>query len=306
MFYLKKWNKNPIISPGKNYWENAQTFNPGAVLLEERVHILYRAIGVDQISRIGYASSKDCLNIDERLDRPIYEHRAPHSSSFILDGSGGGVFGAEDPRLVKIENTVYLTYTFYDGKNIQVMLTEISVSDFLEKKWNWKKPISLSPSNVYSKNWVLFPEKIGEKYAILHSISPEIGIAYLEELRGPVESKYERVKGTWEDEIRGVAAPPIKTENGWLLLYHATKDGKYVVGAMLLDLESPNKILYKSRSPILKPEKEYELNGFKPGVVYATGAVLKNSKLFVYYGASDTYVCVAYSNLDELLDFLQQ
>lgn len=313
---LVRWKGNPIISPTGNSWENMQTFNPGVVLLDGRIHILYRAIGGDWVSRLGYASSSDGFNIDERLPHPVYEHRWPSpfpSSSFNAPEdyiSGGGAFGVEDPRLVKMkgEDKVYMTYTFYDGRNIGIMLTSIRVDDFLEKRWNWKPPILISPPDQPHKNWVLFPEKIDDRYVILHTLSPDIGIAYLDSLDtpGPIQSYYRPVpRDTWDRVVRGAAAPPIRTDPGWLLLYHATTDdGYYRVGAMILDLDDPTKVLYRARAPLLGPKESYEFSGFKPGVTYVTGAVVKDSLLLVYYGAADTHVCVAYTSLDELIDYL--
>ncbi len=311
---LTRWSGNPILSPSNNSWENMQTFNPGVVLLDGRVHIFYRALGGDWVSRVGYASSDDGFHIDERLSYPVYEHRwgSPFSSSNVAEEyfSGGGAFGVEDPRLVKMkgEDNVYMTYTFYDGRSIGIMLTAIREKDLIEKRWNWKEPILLSPPDQPHKNWVLFPEKIDGKYAILHTLSPEIGIAYLDSLDHPgsIQSYYRPVpRDTWDRMVRGAAAPPIRTDAGWLLLYHATGDeGYYKVGAMILDIDDPTKMLYRAKAPILEPREHYELSGFKPGVTYVTGAVVKDSRLLVYYGAADTHVCVAYVDLDRLLDYL--
>ena len=113
-----------------------------------------------------------------------------------------------------------------------------------------------------------------------------------------------RRKDVWDNIIRGAGAPPIKTEFGWLLFYHAmTKSeyGKYKVGAMLLDLKNPGIIISRSANPVLEPTEVYETNGFKPGIIYLTGAVVKDGELLVYYGASDSYVCVASCELDEIL-----
>jgi len=165
------------------------------------------------------------------------------------------------------------------------------------------------------KNWVIFPEKIIGKYAILHSLNPQIMVSYHESLKlepsdylnsydsGPSTIR----EGDWDAVVRGAGAPPIKTELGWLLFYHAmTLDdyGKYKVGAMILDLNDPERILYRSTSPVLAPSAVYENNGFKPGVIYLSGAVAKGKELLLYYGASDSYVCVASCELDKILDAL--
>ena len=113
----------------------------------------------------------------------------------------------------------------------------------------------------------------------------------------------------WDSRKIGAGAPPLKTDEGWLLIYQAVDDkdaSEYKVGAMLLDLEDPSQVLYRSSQPILEPRQSYENNGFKAGIVYPCGAVFKDDTLFVYYGGSDSYVCVATAPLQEFLENLKQ
>ena len=164
---------------------------------------------------------------------------------------------------------------------------------------------------------MLFPEKINGKYALLHSISPEILVDYFDNL-GELESG-ERViqsrrtitlrKGSWDSWIRGAGPPPIRTDLGWLLFYHAMdiKDpDRYKLGAMILDLNDPTKILYRSQAPILEPNLAYENQGFKSGVVYSCGAVVKDGELYVYYGGGDSVTCVAIANLRQFLEEMKK
>ena len=93
----------------------------------------------------------------------------------------------------------------------------------------------------------------------------------------------------------------MKTRLGWLLFYHAMDmhdPNRYKLGAMILDAEDPTKILYRSKVPVLEPDAYYENQGFKSGVVYSCGAVVKDDELFVYYGGADSVVCVAVANLE--------
>ncbi|MFH1601921.1 MAG: hypothetical protein ABIB61_03120 [Candidatus Shapirobacteria bacterium] len=313
---LAKSPNNPIIEPKKeNSWEAWQTFNPGVVLLKDRVHFLYRAIGEDGLSRLGYAFSDNGFVVDRRLDYPSYEHPAiDENYSCYSFASGGSWGGCEDPRLVRVdqEEVIYMTYTACD-RGLRVALTSIKMEDFLGKKWRWKKPILISPPGQIHKNWVIFPEKIRGKYAVLHSISPRISIDYLDSLdfkeRNCLNSHYKVKlrKDCWDSWLRGAGPPPLKTEKGWLLLYHAMDQldpGKYKVGAMLLDLEDPSQVLCRSQEPVLEPSEEYENIGFKTQVVYASGAVVKDENLLVYYGGADSYVCVAYANFSEFLTAL--
>lgn len=324
---LKKQPENSIIKPkAENEWEAWQTFNPGVILLEDRVHFLYRAIGQDGISRLGYAASSEGFSIDERLPYPVYEHKVTHSTSsgqarreFNVYSyfSGGSWGGAEDPRIVRVgeEDTLYMTYTACDN-GLRVALTSIKLKDFLNKKWRWKPPVLISPPGEVHKNWVIFPEKLNGKYAILHSINPEISIDYfdsLEQFDGAtfIKSYYngELRKNCWDGWVRGVGPVPLKTKYGWLVFYHAMHAddfSKYKVGAMLLDLNDPTKVLVRSPEPVLEPDQICENNGFKAGVVYASGAVVKDGNLLVYYGGADSYVCVAYANFEEFVETLRK
>lgn len=314
---LKKNAANPILAPRREYdWEAWQTFNPGAVLLDDTVHFLYRAVGVDGISRLGYAFSSDGFHIDGRLSFPIYEHEAGERSRTIFSYSSGGSWGgAEDPRIVRVgeEDVLYMIYTAVSG-DLRVGLVSISVDDFLNKRWNkWNSPVVISPSGEVHKNWVIFPEKIHGQYAILHSINPEISIAYFDRLdfdgATHIKSRHggaPRISG-WDKWVRGAGATPIKTKHGWLVFYHAMDNdwSKYKVGAMLLDLHDPTKVLARAQRPVLTPSEYYEHNGFKGGVVYVSGAVVKGDELLVYYGASDSYVCVAHANFNEFVEALK-
>lgn len=313
---LIKSEDNPVISPeANNDWEAWQTFNPGVILLNDKVHFLYRAIGNDGISRFGYAGSYDGFHIEERLSYPVYEHKIGQKPSFNIFSyfSGGSFGGAEDPRIVRVngEDTLYVTYTACDN-GLRVALTSIKIQDFLNKKWNWKQPVLISPPGEVHKNWVIFPEKINGKYAVLHSISPKILIDYFEDLdfekHSYVHSYHNGESGIsgWSVWVRGAGAPPIKTKYGWLLFYHAMDEdmSKYKVGAMLLDLKNPTKILRCADEPVLEPKEEYENKGYKPGIVYVSGAIVKNGLLMVYYGAADSYVAVAYADFEEFVEVL--
>ena len=316
---LNKPKENLIIMPIADHdWEAWQVFNPGVIALEKRIHFLYRAIGVDEISRFGYASSLDGFLVDERLPYPVYEHPSLSSGlNYYSFGSGGSFGGAEDARLTRVDNedNIFMTYTACD-EGLRVALTSIKVKDFLEKNWQWKKPVLISPPGEVHKNWVIFPEKINGQYAILHSLRPKVSIAYRDNLnfqKGEyINSFYDGYYNEdigWELRIRGVGAPPIKTKYGWLIFYHANdklEPNKYKVGAMLLDLMNPEIILMRSSMPILEPDESFQSNGFKPGIVYVSGAVAKNDILFIYYGVADNYVCVAWANFDEFLNNLIQ
>lgn len=327
-FSLKRSASNPVLEPRpEHWWESEAVFNPAAVYDGGRVHILYRAMGADGISRIGYASSKDGLRFDERLPYPVFSptrdfgiperHRVygPLSYSQTSYASGGGWGGCEDPRTVTLDGKVYMTFVAFDGWGfVRVALTSILKKDFLKKDWAWKTPALLSPPNEIHKNWVIFPEKIDGRYAILHSITPKILIEYvdsLEEFDEPTRFIHGSTRaggraGKWDDIVRGAGAPPIKTPYGWLLFYHGMNSKEphigYKVGAMLLDLDDPRRVLYRTNTPVLEPTEWYE-HDWKPHVIMATGAVVIGDELMVYYGGGDKRIAVARANLR---DFVRQ
>jgi predicted GH43/DUF377 family glycosyl hydrolase len=193
----------------------------------------------------------------------------------------------------------------------------MKLRDFENKKWNWKNAILISPPGQIHKNWVIFPEKVNGKFAIMHSFYPKVLINYfdsLDELDGKhfINSNNTRPVDqdrTWDSWFRGVGPAPIKTDMGWLILYHAMdhkNPDRYRMGALILDLKDPTKVLYRSDAPILEPEEYYENNGYKWGVVYSCGAVIKDGTLFVYYGGADKVVAVATIKLSTLLEDLKK
>ena len=319
---LKRLGSNPIIKPSSYSWESKATFNPSAFESNGKIHIVYRAIGDNDSSSLGYAYTYDGLNIDGRPTYHIYRRFFDYNKSgpridYISGGGWSG--GCEDPRLVLIEGIVYMIFTAFDGwGSVRLALTSIKLEDFENKKWsNWKKEVMISAPGEINKNWALFPERINGKFAIIHSFYPKILIDYfdsLDELDGKRFIKSNNTRPidktrSWDSWFRGIGPSPIKTKDGWLVLYHAmdhNNPDRYRMGALLLDLKDPTKILYRSKSPILEPEEEYENNGYKWGVIYSCGAIVKNGELFVYYGGSDKYVCVASMNLNDLLNDLKK
>ena len=154
------------------------------------MHFIYRAVGYEGLSVFGHASSRDGLRIDERSEQPVYVDSQLPGVARVADPaavrdycSGPNHSGSEDPRLTRIGERLFMTYTAFDGRHPPgVALTSISVSDFLAKRWQWAAPVLISPPHEAHKNWVVFPERIGSRYAVLHAISPAIVIDLHEQL----------------------------------------------------------------------------------------------------------------------------
>lgn len=299
--HVKRFAGNPILIPRENMpWEKNGTCNPAAIDLDGKVHLLYRAVDKDNVSTIGYASSRDGYEIDERSSEPIYKPRD------IFEARG-----CEDPRVMMIEDTIYMEYTAYDGFTPRVAITSISKKDFLAKNWNWAKPYPITPPNVPDKDASIFPEKINGKYLMIHRVHDSICADFV----GSLDFSKERIKeciemlsprwGMWDEEKVGISSPPIKTDKGWLMLYHGVSGRTiYRVGAVLLDKDNPTEILSRSSNPILEPKEEYERIGIVPNVVFPCGAVVRDGLIFIYYGAADFTIGVATVPLNAVLKAL--
>ncbi len=315
---LKRFYNNPIITPDRNSeWQSQGTFNPAALYDDGKVHLLFRAVGMNGMSCFGYASTKDGFNIDEVSSEPAYLPRkefegistAPSRRSDIFR-SGGGWGGCEDPKLTAIDNRVYLTYVAFNGyAPPRVALSSIGRNDFLQQKWNWTEPQLISAPGVVNKSGCIMPEKIKGKYVTFHRVFPNILIDYRDELcfnNGKWLEATHQIPirpHMWDSRKLSVGATPIKTSDGWLVIYHAVDDRdstRYKIGAMILDLEDPSKVLYRTSNPILEPDEHYE-NDWKPGIAYPCGAVVLKDELFVYYGGGDKFVCCATAQLTKFI-----
>lgn len=302
--------ENPIIVPEKkNFWESKAVYNPAAIYLEGKVRLVYRALSDDNTSVFGYAVSRDGIHINYRSPRPVYIPR----ELFEQKLQPGANSGCEDPRLTRIENRIYMCYTAFDGKNPpRVALTWISVDDFLKMQWNWAKSVLISPPDLDDKDAFVFPEKVNGKYVIIHRSGNDIDFAFVPNLDFKGNAWLEEIKwitprkGWWDEMKVGAAAPPIKTKKGWILLYHGvSNDGVYRVGAVLLNLRNPLKIIGRTDYPILEPETSYEKEGLVSNVVFPCGTALIGKKLFVYYGGGDKVVGAATVEIDKLLRVLK-
>lgn len=308
---LERFEGNPIIAPIQDHpWESKATFNPAAIYLGGKVHIIYRAMSENNTSVFGYASSRDGFSIDERLSDPVYSPR----EIFEQKIKAGENSGAEDPRIVQIDETLYMCYTAFDGLNPpRVALTSIKVPDFLNKNWTWSKPILISPPGISDKDASLFPRKIGGKFVFLHRLDySDIWMDLVDDLnftagkmiKGEVLMKPRTASGH-KGKI-GLASPPIETEYGWLMLYHGSPVDytHYHLKAALLDINDPRKVIARTVEPILEPERAYETEGMVNNVVFPCGAAVLNGDLIVYYGAADKVIGAASMNLQKFLSRL--
>ncbi len=307
---VTRHTKNPIIIPNKEIkWESRAVFNPTAVEIDGKIHILYRAMGDDNTSVIGYAVTTDGLNLDENLDHPIY---TPREQFELKRNTPNGNSGCEDPRITRIDDKLYMVYTAYDGVNPpRVAATSIFVTEFLRRDWKWSNAKIITPETVDDKDACIFQNKVDNKIIAIHRVSSHICLDYLDSLDFELNKIDKCIPlmaprpGMWDSTKIGIAAPPLETEAGWLLLYHGVSDeGIYRIGAALLEFHNPANVISRTADYIFEPKEEYELKGIIDNVVFPCGAVIRDNTVFIYYGGADKVVGVATLDLKRVLEAL--
>lgn len=214
-------------------------------------------------------------------------------------------FGIEDCRIATMNDGFYLTFT-------EVSSVAVGVGLMITRDWKHfeRKGMIFPPHN---KDCALFEEKIGDKYYALHRpSSPELGGNYIWVAESPDRLHWGNHKciavtreGMWDEARVGAGAAPIKTAEGWLEIYHgATYNHRYCLGALLLDLKDPSRVLARSRQPIMEPIAAYEQTGFFGNVVFTNGHYVDGDTIHMYYGASDEVICGATLSISEILKTL--
>ena len=215
-------------------------------------------------------------------------------------------FGIEDCRVATMKDGFFLTYTMVSPVAVGVGL--IITNDF---KTYDRQGMIFPPHN---KDCAIFEEKINGKYYALHRpSSPELGGNYIWLAESPDRLHWGNHKciavtrqNSWDSARVGAGGAPVKTPEGWLEIYHgANTDHRYCLGALLLDLKDPSKVLARSVEPIMEPVAEYEKNGFFGNVVFTNGHYVENDTIQLFYGASDEVICGAEFSIQEILNSLK-
>ncbi|MCD6470776.1 glycosidase [Candidatus Bathyarchaeota archaeon] len=293
---MKRFRGNPILKPDPHSsWEARQVFNAGAIYLKDKVHLFYRAIGHDRISRIGYATSSDGLNLDFKLKHPVFSPSGDEEAE-----------GCEDPRLSLINDKVYMAYTAVANLTylrFQIGLTSLDIEKLNRNEWSWGPRFYPFP-RIRDKDAALLPKILNGEYMLFHRVEPDICVAYSDNLIQwwDIKSVMAPRPRSWDSIKVGIGAPPIEVSEGWLLIYHGVDYNKvYRLGVAILDKNNPEHVIYRSDKPILEPREEYEKYGAVPNVVFSCGAVLLDDQIIVYYGGADTVLCAAIYDISELI-----
>ncbi|KMQ51431.1 glycosidase [Chitinispirillum alkaliphilum] len=294
-----RYGNNPILTKKDIPYPVHTVHNAGVVKHENSYVMLFRSHLQNGRSIIGMAKSEDGFSFEVSPQPFITPASDPTFSAYEE-------YGVEDPRICTIENEHYITYSAYSRHGVRIVLAKTSDFSSLQR-------ISLITQADY-RNVVLFPQKIDNRYVRLdrpHSeISPwSIWISYSPDLIHWGDSKVVIKPMTyhWDEMKVGPGATPIKTEKGWLNIFHGvfhTMDGAvYRLGAALHDLQDPSVILGVADEWILQPEDPWEITGYVHNVVFCCGAVEEeNGEVKIYWGGADTVMCAGTANISDLVE----
>ncbi|PIU07649.1 MAG: hypothetical protein COT31_04035 [Candidatus Moranbacteria bacterium CG08_land_8_20_14_0_20_34_16] len=316
----KHYRKNPVLIPSENNsWEKEGTFNGCPLKENNKIKLFYRAISSSQdignvkinLSTIGYAESS-------------FSGFFKNRKLLIQPENDWEKYGCEDPRVVKIGKNYYIFYTAlsqypFVPEGIKVALAK--TKDFK----NFEKHL-VTPFN--AKAMTLFPQKIKGKWVAVLSVdtdranSSKIGVAFFSKETDiwsndfwnnwyqNLEKNLLPIPRNQADHFE-VGAPPIKIKEGWLFIYSyirnyfdSKKENLFEIQAVILSAKDPFKMIGQSKTPLLVPEKEYELYGKISGVIFPSGAFLKKNELHLFYGGADSVCCAVKYNLKDLTDDL--
>lgn len=334
---------NPILKPNpENSWGGFKVYNPGAIYEDGTYHLFYRAMGRDWISAIGNAISEDGENFTRADNKPALAPEFDYEKR-----------GVEDCRVVKIDGIYLMAFVAFDGDIARLCLaTSRDLNSWQKqglilKKWDWTKSYNFLElfaeaikrrfrlKRNWSKPGALFPEKINGKYWLLFGdtfmwhASSDDGISWMPSQAPLLKAR----KDFFDNNFIEVGPSPIKTKKGWLVLYHGVdKKLVYRLGFLILDINNPTNIIFRSPEPIFEPKEPYELRGIvdilpggykvmekmnsdelaafiqkyeamgkMPRVAFVNGAVLVGDILHIYYGASDSVICTATAKLENIL-----
>jgi predicted GH43/DUF377 family glycosyl hydrolase len=300
---VQRYEGNPILTRKDIGYPVATVHNAGMAKYRGKYIMLFRSHRLNGRSIIGIAESDDGYNF------------IPRPEPFMTAGTEGDFeeyeeFGVEDPRICTMGDEYLITYSAYSRHGVRVALARTKDFQSVER-------VSLITEADY-RNIVIFPEKFDGRYARLdrpHSeISPwSIWISYSPDLVhwGDAKVIMRPVTYHWDEMKIGPGATPIRTERGWLNIYHGvfpTMDGSvYRLGVALHDLKDPSKIISVADEWILSPEDPWELVGYVHNVVFTCGAIPEDDgTVKIYWGGADTVMCVGTAKIDDLVDLCLQ
>lgn len=301
---FRRYEGNPILSPEKWPYLANGVFNPGVVRLNGETLLLVRVEDMQGFSHFTKAKSKDgktnwriALQPTLKPDRDFPEEQ----------------YGLEDPRIVWLEEKKEYAITYVSFSKVGPLVSLIMTEDFQ----TFERKGSLFPPE--DKDASLFPQRFENgfrkgRFALIHR--PIVGgeghiwISFSPDLKhwGDHKILLSPKPGYWDSYRVGLGPPPIKTPQGWLIIYHGiqeTASGKlYRIGLALLDLDQPWRVIRRSEEWIFSPQEMYEQRGNVSGVVFPCGCVVQGDEIRLYYGGADKVVGLAIGKMDEIMNLL--
>jgi beta-1,2-mannobiose phosphorylase / 1,2-beta-oligomannan phosphorylase len=337
MAILERYGDRPVLEPRPDGWDSVSVFNPGAILKDGKIHMLYRAVSDirQYVSRFGLSISEDGRTFERACEDAVFEPQGDWEVGGVEDARitpEGDGFLVTYAAVSVVPGPIYEDLNFFPRSKADPFTERpgmppfgpsytglLRTKDFRDFTFEGL----ITPKGIDDRDGVLFPEKVGGRYVLLHRPTSWLGdeygtqqasvfLAFSEDLKTwdyGTGGEYLLMKpqpgSTWEEAKIGAGPPPIRTDAGWLMIYHGVDD-RYVyrVGAALLDLENPMKVLGRTADFLMEPEMEWEKVGVIPNAIFPTANVLRGRELLVYYGAADRVVGLATADLDELLNHL--
>ncbi len=294
-----RYEHNPILSRDSVPYACNTVFNAAATKYKDKYLLLLRIEDLQGNSHLTKAWSEDGYHFEvedkpwilptDDLETEMYER-----------------YGVEDPRITRMDDTYYITYTAYGPYGPRAAIGKTTDFEHFER-------IALV-TEVDNKDVVLFPEKINDKYILIDrpgGFGGQRGDIWIKESPDLIHWGRARVllaaQPGWGGFKLGVSTPPVKTEQGWLVFYHGVRStpagNLYRIGAMLLDLQNPKKVIAHTPHFIFGPEEFYERTGDVPNVVFPCGLILEeDDTIKLYYGAADTHIALAEARLEDIIE----
>ena len=328
-----------ILEPTNLDFENLAVLNPGCIKVGNEVHMFYRAVREGNYSSIGYCRLKGPLKVVKRAKRPIlipelnYEKHGIEDPRIVyLNGKYYLTYMAYDGKNVVAAYAISNDLKKWKKqKKITHLISYGELRSYLKgkkiaKRYACFEIYDKEPGDkedevyIWGKDVVLFPKKINGKFALLHRVLPDIHIIYFRNFNDLTLNYWKahikelpnyivlKAKYWFETRQIGAGCPPIETDKGWLLIYHAvqkTKKGNiYRAGAALVDINNPCKVIARLNYPLFSPEHDWECKGLVNNVVFPSGYAIFKDTLYIYYGAADKRIAVASVNIHELVNEL--
>ena len=331
-------NEGIILEKTDMEFENKAVLNPACIQVDDITHMFYRAIDHNDVSSIGYCRMKG-NKVVKRLKEPVlfpeydYEKKGVEDPRItLLDGTYYLFYTAYDGKnaLISYATSKDLVHFAKQGLISPKISYDETEDIFRESKVRERytmfemlfKERKGRDILLFEKDASLFPKKINNKFALLHRILPGIQVIYFDNFSELTDNRwrdYFKNLGNFivldpffwfESRNIGGGCPPIETKDGWLIIYHAVEDaplGKiYHVSTALLDLKNPLKVLGRLTEPLFSPKAPWEKSGVTNNVVFPTGAVVRDKRLYIYYGAADKLIAAKSVDLIELLTELKK